>query len=57
MAVNLAKIVHEYQSTINKKQKATRAIDFDDNDDDNLNAIELDSFITGNMKDIANEKL
>jgi hypothetical protein len=57
MAVDLDQIVREYQSTINKKRKAKCAIDFDDNDDDNLNAIDLDSFITGHMKDIANEKL
>ena len=57
MAVDLNQIIREYQSTINKKWKAIRAIDFDGNDDDNLNAIDLDSFITGHMKDIANEKL
>ncbi len=57
MAFYLDQIVHEYQSTINKKQKAKHAIDFDDNEDDDLNAIDLDSFITGHMKDIANEKL
>jgi hypothetical protein len=57
MAVDLDQIVREYQSTINKKRKAERAIDFDDDDDDDLNAIDLDSFITGHMKDIANEKL
>jgi hypothetical protein len=57
MAVDLDQIVREYQSTINKKRKAKRAVDFDDNDDDNLNAIVLDSFVTGYMKDIANEKL
>ncbi len=58
MAVDLDQIVHEYQSTINKKRKAKRVVDFDDNDDDHLNANDLDSFITaGHMKDIANEKL
>ncbi len=57
MAVDLDQIIHEYQSTIDKKQKAIRAIDFEDNDDDNLNAIDSDSFITGHMKDIENEKL
>ncbi len=57
MAVDLNQIIHEYQSTINKKQKAIRAIDFDEIDDVELNAIDLDSFITGHMKDIANEKL
>ncbi len=57
IAVNLDQTVCEYQSTINKKQKAKRAIDFDDNINDDLNAIDLDSFITGHMKDIANEKL
>ena len=55
MAVDLDQIVREYQSTINKKQKAECAIDFDDGDDDVLNAIDLDSFITGRMKDIAND--
>jgi hypothetical protein len=57
MAVDLDQIVLEYQSTINKKRKAERAVDFDDDDDDDLIAIDLDSFITGHMKDIANEKL
>ncbi len=57
MTVDLDQIVCEYQSTINKKHKAERAVDFDDDDDDDLNAIDLDSFITGHMKDIANEKL
>ncbi len=57
MAVDLDQIVREYQSTINKKQKAERAVDFNDDDDDNLNAIDLDSFIAGHMNDIANEKL
>ncbi len=57
MAADLDQIVREYQSTINKKQKAKCAIDFDDNDNDDLNAIDLDLFITGHMKDIANEKL
>jgi ABC-type glycerol-3-phosphate transport system substrate-binding protein len=46
MAVDVDQIVHEYQSTINKKQKAKRATDFDDDDDDDLNAIDLDLFIT-----------
>ncbi len=57
MAVDLNQIVRDYQSTIRKKQKAERAIDFDDNDNDDVNAIDLDSFITGHMNDIANEKL
>ncbi len=57
MSVNLDQIVRDYQLTIKKKQKAERAIDFDDNDDDDLNAIDQDSFITGHMNDIANEKL
>ncbi len=59
MAVDLNQIIRDYQSTIDKNRKAIRAIDYDDddNDDDNLNAIDLDSFITGYMKDIANEKL
>ena len=58
MAVDLDQIVREYQSTITKKQKAICAVDFDDDDDDDdLNAIDLDSLITGHMKDIANEKL
>ncbi len=40
------------------KQKAIRAIDFDaDNNDDDLNAIDLNSFITRHMEDIAHEKL
>ena len=45
------------ESTIKKKRKAERAIDFDDDDDDDLNAIDLNSFITGHMNDIALEKL
>ncbi len=57
MAVDLDQIVREYQSTINKKRKPKRAVDFNDDDDDDLNAIYLDSFIAGHMKDIANEKL
>ncbi len=57
MAVDLNQIIREYQSTINKKQKAERAVDFDDDDNDDLNAIDLDLFITGHMKDIANQKL
>jgi hypothetical protein len=57
MAVDLDQFVCDYQSTIKKKWKAERAADFDDNDDDNLNAIDLDPFITGHLKDIANEKL
>jgi hypothetical protein len=56
MAVDLDQIVREYQSTIYKKRKAKRAVNFDDDDNDDLNAIDLDSFITGHMKDIANEK-
>ncbi len=40
-----------------RNEKAERAADFDDNDDDDLDAIDLDSFITGHLKDIANEKL
>ncbi len=57
MAVDLDQIGREYQSTINKKRKAECAVDFDDNDNDNLNAFDLDSFITEHMKDIANKKL
>ncbi len=57
MAVDLNQIIREYQSTIDKKWKAIHAVDFDDNGDDDLNAIDLNSFITGHMKDIANEKL
>jgi hypothetical protein len=57
MAVDLGQIICEYQSTIDKKQKAICALDFDDNDDDDLNAIDLNLFITEHMKDIANEKL
>ncbi len=59
MAVDLDQIVCDYQSPINKKQKSECAIDFndDDNDDDDLNAIDLDSLITGHMRDIANETL
>jgi hypothetical protein len=33
MAVDLDQIIREYQSTIDKKQKAIHAIDFDDGDD------------------------
>ncbi len=57
MAADLDQIICEYQSKINKKRKAECAVDFDDNDNDDLNAIDLDSFITGHMNDIANEKL
>ena len=57
MAVDLDQIICEYQSTIDKKQTAIPAIDFDDNDNDDLNAIDLDSLITGHMKDIANKKI
>ena len=57
MAVDLDQIVRAYQSTINKKQNAERAVDVDVDDNDDLNAIDLDLFITGHMKDIANEKL
>ena len=39
------------------KQKTIRAIDFDDLDNDDLNAIDLNSFITGHMEHIANEKM
>jgi hypothetical protein len=56
MAVDLDQIVCEYQSTIKKKPTTERAVDFDDDDNDNLNTIDLDSFITGHMEDIANEK-
>ncbi len=57
MAVDLDQIVRDHQLTIKKKRKAERAIDFDNDDDDDLNAFDLDSFITGHMNDIANEKL
>ena len=57
MAVDLNQIVCDYQSAIKKKRKAQHAIHFDDDEGDDLNAIELDSFITGHMNDIANEKL
>ncbi len=57
MAVDLNQIVCDYQSTIKKKRKAEYAIDCDDNEDDDLNAIDLDLFITGHMNDIANEEL
>ncbi len=57
MAVDLNQIVHDYQSAIKKKRKAKHPIDCDDDEGDNLNAIDLDSFITGHMNDIANEKL
>ncbi len=55
MAVDLDQIVCEYQSTIDKKRKAICAVNFDDNDDDGLHAIDFDLFITGHMQDIANE--
>ncbi len=57
MAVDLNQIVRDYQSTIKKKRKAKYDIDCNDNEDDDLNAIDLDLFITGHMNDIANEKL
>jgi hypothetical protein len=57
MAVDLTQIVCDYQSAIKKKRKAKHAVNFDDDEGDNLNAIDLDSFITGHMDDIANEKL
>ncbi len=57
MAVDLNQIVRDYQSTIKKKLKAKHAINFDDDKGDDLNAIDLNSFITGHMNDIANEKL
>ncbi len=53
-AVDLDKMIHEYQSAIIMKQKVIHAIDFDDVDDDDLNAIDLDLFITGHMGDVAN---
>jgi hypothetical protein len=46
-----------YQSTIKRKQKAEHAINFDDDEGDDLYAIDLDSFIAGHMNDIANENL
>ena len=51
-AVDLDQIICEYQSAIDMKQKAICAIDFDDNDDDVLKAIDLNSFITRHMKDL-----
>ena len=57
MAVDLNQIVCDYQSAIKKKWKAEHAINFDDNEGDDLNAIDLNSFITGHINDIANEKL
>mgnify|MGYP006200062007 FL=1 len=57
MAVDLNQIVYDYQSTIKRKRKAEHAINFDDDEGDDLNAIDLDSFIAGHMNDIANEKL
>ena len=57
MTVDLNQIVCGYQSAIKKKRKAEHAINFDDDGGDDLNAIDLDSFITGHMNDIANEKL
>jgi hypothetical protein len=57
MAVDLNQIVCDYQSAIKKKRKAEHAINFDDDEEDDLNGIDLDSFITGHMNDIANEKL
>jgi hypothetical protein len=57
LAVDLNQIVFDYQSAIKKKRKAEHAINFDDDEGDDLNAIDLNSFITGHMNDIANEKL
>ena len=58
MAVDLNHVICEYHSAIDKKQKAFCLIDVDnDNDDDNLNDIELNSLITEHVKDIAYEKL
>ncbi len=57
MAVELNQIVYDYQSAIKKKQKAEHDINFDDDEGDDMNAIDLDSFIAGHMNDIANEKL
>ena len=60
MAVDLDQVIREYQPTNDKKQKAICANNFDDddnNDDDDLNAIDLNSFITGHMQDNANEQL
>ena len=57
MAVDLNRVICEYHSAIDKKQKAIRQIDVHDaNDDDNLDNNELNSLITEHMKDIANEK-
>ena len=57
MAVDLNQIVCTYLSAIKKKQKAEHDFNFDDDEGDDLDAIDLDSFITGHMNDIANEKL
>jgi len=58
MAVDLNHVICEYQSAIDKKQKAIRLIDSHNTyDDDDLNDTELNSLITEHMKDIANEKL
>ena len=54
-AVNLDQIICKYQSAIYKKQRAICAIDFDEDDD--LNAFDLNTMITGHMEDIASEKL
>ncbi len=56
-ALDLDQIICKYQSAIDKKQKAICDIDYDDNNDDDLNAIDLNTFITGHMEDITNEKL
>ena len=57
IAVDLNQIVYDYQSAIKKKRKAEHDINFDDDEGDDLDAIDLDSFISGHMNDIANEKL
>ena len=57
MAADFNQIVYDYQSAIKRKRKAEHAINFDDDEGDDLNAIDLDSFIAGHMNDIANEKL
>ena len=57
MAVDLNRIVCTYRSAIKKKRKAEHDSNFDDDEGDDLDAIDLDSFISGHMNDIANEKL
>ena len=57
MAVDLNRIVCTYRSAIKKKRKAEHDSNCDEDEGDDLDAIDLDSFISGHMNDIANEKL